>query len=283
MTNNVLLTRALIILFVSGILVNCDMWNSRFGREEVILGEYISLQAEEAGEGDNILWVFSQLPDSSKLLGFLPSDTLALVSFRPDVVGQYDVVRTVTVDGEAEETSFFFDVVMGADNTMVEGELPEHLVGLNLGGDTTVADTPAVSLTDDGLQRRYLSKMKAPGENTPPKKKAVTRKSTPKPKAKSATAVTSRGNLIPLAAKTYTIQVSSWPSLEEAQSASRELMERYGVDSYIQRAFFKDRDEIYYRLRVGNFQESKDAEAYAKEIREMTQIDVWVDHVRQEM
>jgi len=47
--------------------------------------------------------------------------------------------------------------------------------------------------------------------------------------------------------------------------------------------FFKDKDEIYYRLRVGNFQESKDAEAYAKEIQGMTSLPVWVDFVRQEM
>ncbi|MBT4714658.1 MAG: hypothetical protein HOB84_07795, partial [Candidatus Marinimicrobia bacterium] len=51
MTNNVLLKRPLLILIVLSIIVNCDMWNSRFGREEVNLGEYITLQVEEPVEG----------------------------------------------------------------------------------------------------------------------------------------------------------------------------------------------------------------------------------------
>ncbi len=279
MTNNVLLKRALLILIVLSIIVNCDMWNSRFGREEVILGEYITLQVEESVEGQRINWIFSQLPDTSKLLGFLPADTLDLVSFKPDVAGIYDVVLEVTIDGETEQTNYFYEAVMSEDNTLVDGEIPDHLFEALKAGDTTVSDTPAVSLTDDGVQRRYLSKMKSPGE-TKKLRKSYVKKKRP---IKTKPAVTSRGNLIPLAARTFTIQVSSWPSLDDAQSASRDLQEKYGIDSYIQRAFFKDKDEIYYRLRVGNFQESKDAEAYAKEIRDMTHIDVWVDFVRQEM
>ncbi|MBT3227721.1 MAG: SPOR domain-containing protein [Candidatus Marinimicrobia bacterium] len=279
MTNNVLFKRALLILIVLSIIVNCDMWNSRFGREEVKLGEYITLQVEESVEGQQVNWIFAQLPDSSKLLGFLPSDTLDLVSFLPDFAGSYDVVLEVTIDGETEQTNYYYDIVMSEDDTVVEGELPDHLFEAAQTEDTTVADTPSVSLTDDGVQRRYLSKMKSPGETTKTRKSAVKRRKT----TKSKPALTSRGNLIPLAARTYTIQVSSWPSLDEAQSASRDLQDKYGIDSYIQRAFFKDRDEIYYRLRVGNFQESKDAETYAKEIQDVTSLPVWVDFVRQEM
>ncbi len=279
MTNNVLLKRALLILIVVSIIVNCDMWNSRFGREEVNLGEYITLEVEEPVEGQKINWIFTQLPDSSKLLGFLPADTLDLVSFKPDFEGKYDVVLEVTIDGEIEQTNYYFEALMGEDNTLVDAEIPDHIIEASKPVDTTVADTPAVSLTDEGVQRRYLSKMKSPDEAKKPRKSVTKRK---KPK-KSKPAVTSRGNLIPLAARTYTIQVSSWPSLDEAQSASHDLQQKYGIDSYIQRAFFKDKDEIYYRLRVGNFQESKDAEAYAKEIQDMTSLPVWVDFVRQEM
>ncbi len=279
MTNNVLLKRALLILTVLSIIVNCDMWNSRFGREEVKLGEYISIQVEEPVEEQSVKWVFTQLPDSSKLLGFLPSDTLDLVSFQPDFAGKYDVVLEITIDGETEQTNYFYEAVMSDDSELVIAEIPEHLLEASKVGDTTVADTPAVALTDDGVQRRYLSKMKAPGETKKPSK-SVARK---KKSSKAKPAVISRGNLIPLAARTYTIQVSSWPSLDEAQAASRELQVKYGIDSYIQRAFFKDKDEIYYRLRVGNFQASKDAEAYAKEIQNATSVPVWVDFIRQEM
>ena len=279
MTNNVILKRALLILIVLSIMVNCDMWNSRFGREEVNLGEYITLNVDEPIEGQQVNWIFSQLPDSSKLLGFLPADTLDLVSFKPDFAGNYDVVLEVTTDGETEQTHYYFEALMSEDNTLVDGEIPDHLILSSRSDDTTVADTPAVSLTDDGVQRRYLSKLKTPGDAPKPTRRVVKKKKV----TKSQPAVISRGNLIPLAARTWTIQVSSWPSLDDAQSASKELQEKYGIESYIQRAFFKDKDEIYYRLRVGNFQESKDAEAYAKDIQDMTSLPVWVDFVRQEM
>jgi len=279
MTNNVTLKRALLILIVLSIMVNCDMWNSRFGREEVNLGEYITLKVEEPVEGQKVNWIFAQLPDSSKLLGFLPADTLDLVSFKPDFAGKYNVVLEVTMDGETEQTNYYYDALMGKDNTLVDGEIPDHLIEALQTEDTTVADTPSVSLTDDGVQRRYLSKLKSPGDVAKPTKSAVKQKKA----KKSKPAVVSRGNLIPLATRTWTIQVSSWPSLEDAQSASLELQEKFGIESYIQRAFFKDKDEIYYRLRVGNFQASKDADAYAKEIQNMTNLPVWVDFVRQEM
>mgnify|MGYP002641369622 CR=1 FL=1 len=281
MTNIILLKRAVWILILTSIIVNCDMWNSRFGREEIKLGEYITLQVEEPVEGQQTRWIFSQLPESSQLMGFLPADTLEQVSFQPDLVGEYNVTMEVTIDGETEATNYFYEAVMSEDSSLVVGEIPDHLFESSYAEDTTVAETTSVDLTEAGEQRRYLSKMvsptqtKAPSSRTtaPKRKKAVKAKASP----------ISRGNLIPLATRTYTIQVSSWPSRGEAQSASKELQKNFGIDSYIQRAFFKDKDEIYYRLRVGNFQESKAAEAYAKEIQEMTSLPVWVDFVRQEM
>lgn len=281
MTNNVLLKRAFYTLIVLSILVNCDMWNSRFGREEVKLGEYVTLQVEEPVEGQSVNWIFAQLPDSSKILGFLPADTLDVVSFHPDVAGNYDVVLEVTENGETETTNFYYEAVMSEDGSLVDGEVPDFLIESTANMEDTTISSLATSMAipDDGEQRNYLAKVKVPGETTKPRKKAV-RKKSPR---KSKPVVTSRGNLIPLASRTYTIQVSSWPSLDEAQAASRELQDNYGISSYIQRAFFKDKDEIYYRLRVGNFKESKAAEAYAKEIQETTNLPVWVDFVRQEM
>ncbi len=280
MTNFVLLKRAIWGLLLISILVNCDMWNSRFGREEIKLGEYVTLEVETPTEGQSIRWIFSQLPDSSMIQGFLPSDTLTTVSFQPDLLGEYNVTLEITENEEVESSNYYFDVVMNEDNTVVNGEIPQHLFEAYT-EDTTVADTPVVELTEEGDPRKYMSKVVSP--NQP--KATPTRKSASRTKAvkRKVAAKASRGNLIPRAAKTFTIQVSSWPSLDEAQSASQELLDKYGIDSYIQRAFFKDKDEIYYRLRVGNFQESSDAEAYAKEIQDMTSLPVWVDFVRQEM
>jgi cell division septation protein DedD len=281
MTNIVQVKRITWSLILLGLLVNCDMWNSWFGREEINVGQYVTLQATDAAEESSIKWVFAQLPDSSKLSGFLPADTAAQVSFKPDFAGEYDVLLQVTTGGETEETSYFYKAVVSDDSTLNDQELPDYLLEAEYAGDTTVSDSPVVSLTDTGDQRDYLSKVVPPGYSKKATATTTRRKHTSASQKKVSKP--SRGNLIPRAEKTYTIQVSSWPSLEEAQAASRELLDKYGIDSYIQRAFFKDKDEIYYRLRVGNFPDQKNAEEYAKEIQELTSLPVWVDYVRQEM
>ncbi|MCF6238969.1 MAG: SPOR domain-containing protein, partial [Candidatus Marinimicrobia bacterium] len=167
------------------------------------------------------------------------------------------------------------------DTSLVNNDIPEHLLDTAYAGDTTATDTPTVgSMTDTGDQRRYLSKVNTPGRLKAP----VSRRSTARSSTRKVTASKpNRGNLIPRAAKTFTIQVSSWSSLDEAREASQELQDMYGIESYIQRAFFKDKDEIYYRLRIGNFNDPAAAQSYAKEIQAMTSLPVWVDFVRQEM
>jgi len=281
MTCSVHVKRIALSLLLISALINCDMWNAQFGREEINVGGYVTLQVEEPVDGQQTLWIFAQLPDSSKLSGFLPSDTLNLVSFKPDVPGEYDILLQVSLGGEVEETSYFYDAVVAEDSNLVNSDLPDHLANSIYTEDTTVADTESmVSITDSGDQRRYLSKVVSPGQSSSSAKRKIattSRRSSVKP------AKLSRGNLIPRAAKTYTIQVSSWPSLDEAQAASQELLDKFGIESYIQRAFFKDKDEIYYRLRIGNFPEEDAAKAYAKEIQNMTNLPVWVDYIRKEM
>jgi len=281
MTNIVQVKRITLTLALFSILVSCNIWNSWFGREEINVGQYVNLQAQEVPTGSTLQWVFAQLPDSSKLTGFLPADTVEQVAFKPDTPGEYDVVLQVTTAGKINETNYYYNAVIPADSSLVDQELPEYLSDTSYANDTTVSDSPVVGLVADEEQRDYLAKVIAPGQSkTRSYRTSRLRQSTPR---KSKPAPISRGNLIPRAAKTYTIQVSSWPSQEEAQAASRELLDKYGIDSYVQRAFFKDKDEIYYRLRVGSFPNQAAAEAYAKEIQSMTSLPVWVDYVRQEM
>ncbi|MCF7824274.1 MAG: SPOR domain-containing protein [Candidatus Marinimicrobia bacterium] len=267
----------LIIATVSG----CSLWDSWFGRDEINVGEYVTLAVEDTAGVEGARWVFAQLPDSSKISGFLPSDTANQVSFKPDVPGEYNIILKLTKDNESEETKYNYEAVVVQDSTLLNAQIPKYLIDSGYNGDTTISDTPKVSsLTDSGDQRRYLEKIVTPNKA----KAAISRKPTiKKQSAKKTIAKESRGNLIPRATKTFTIQVSSWPSLEEAQVASQELLDNYGIDSYIQRAFFKDKDEIYFRLRVGNFQEQAAAVAYAKQIQQQTNLPVWVDYVRKEM
>lgn len=281
MTQHVRFSRILSSLLLIFSLSTCSLWNSWFGSEEIHVGAYKTLQAEDLAEGQQIKWIFAQLPDSSQIRGFLPSDTVATVSFQPDVPGDYEVVMQLINGDEVDESNLSFLAVIPEDTALVNTALPDHLIAYQEDKDTTTSETTAVTnFTETGDQRRYLEKIVDPNRS-----KATTKQKTvaARPKKTRSTPPESRGNLIPRAAKTYTIQVSSWPSLEEAQAASKELMDKYGIDSYIQRAFFKDKDEIYYRLRIGNFKGQSAAVAYAKEIQERTNLPVWVDYVRKEM
>jgi len=278
MTINVQVKRAMGSLLILIFLAGCSLWNAWFGREEINLGEYVTVEAENVEEGQPVRWVFSQLPDSSKLLGFLPSDTVLQISFKPDVVGEYSVVLQQGPAEDMSEESFFFKAIVQEDNTLVNTDVPEHLIQALINEDTTIAEPPVIqNYTPDGDQRSYLSKVIPPSQK---KKVSAAKKKRPAPVTPTPS---NRGSLIPQADKTYTIQLSSWPSLDDAHEAARELLDTFGIDSYVQRAFFKDKDEVYYRLRVGNFPNFSDAEAYAKEIQGITSLPAWVDFVRQEM
>ncbi|MCF7808625.1 MAG: SPOR domain-containing protein [Candidatus Marinimicrobia bacterium] len=281
MTQHVRMKRIIAGLLMISMLTGCGLWDSWFGREEINVGEYVTIQADTPEDGAAIRWIFSQLPDTSKLLGFLPSDSATTISFKPDVPGKYEVTLQLGMGEDVDETSYYYTADVVEDTSMLNIAVPDHLATLMEVEDTTVLDTPVVpNYTADGDQRRYLGKIVDPNRSKPTKKVStpVRRKVT-----KTAPRQLSRGNLIPRAARTYTIQVSSWPSLEEAQLASQELLDRYGIESYIQRAFFKDKDEIFYRLRVGNFEERSAATAYAKEIQAQTNLPIWVDYIRKEM
>lgn len=281
MTQHVRMKRIIAGLLMISMLTGCSLWNSWFGREDINVGEYVTLQADTTEGEAAIRWIFSQLPDTSKILGFLPSDSAATISFLPDVPGKYEVTLQLGTGEDVDETTWFYNAEVLEDTTLLNIAVPDHLATSMEAEDTTVSDTPAVAnYTDDGDQRRYLGKIVDPNRSkttkrvtTPARRKVV----------KRAPRQLSRGNLIPQAAKTYTIQVSSWPSLEEAQMASQELLDRYGIESYIQRAFFKDKDEIFYRLRIGNFEDRGAATAYAKEVQAQTNLPVWVDYIRKEM
>ena len=72
----------------------------------------------------------------------------------------------------------------------------------------------------------------------------------------------------------YAIQVSAWPSLEEARKLQLELIDE-GFDSYTQRFYYQERDEVWYRVRVGNFLNRNKALKVKKRIESFTGITTW--------
>tara|TARA_Y100001934_G_scaffold249241_1_gene310533 strand:+ start:1120 stop:2016 length:897 start_codon:yes stop_codon:yes gene_type:complete len=85
-----------------------------------------------------------------------------------------------------------------------------------------------------------------------------------------------------IAAKTdrFTIQITSKRMLKDAQLFSQELIKQ-GYDSYIQKAIFKS-DEIWYRVRVGSYDNYNSAKIAADALANKLGMATWVDFVRKE-
>jgi len=85
-----------------------------------------------------------------------------------------------------------------------------------------------------------------------------------------------------IAAKTdqFTIQITSKRMLSDAQLFSQKMISK-GYDAYIQKALF-DTNKIWYRVRVGSYDNYNSAKATADVLSEELGMATWVDFVRKE-
>ena len=76
----------------------------------------------------------------------------------------------------------------------------------------------------------------------------------------------------------YTIQVSAWPSLEEARKDQLSLT-KYGIDAYTQRVFIEGKNAYWWRVRVGNFSHIDQVNKVKKQIEDLRGSSVWIDRI----
>ena len=74
----------------------------------------------------------------------------------------------------------------------------------------------------------------------------------------------------------YTIQVAAWPSLEHARLEQLKLIEQ-GMDAFIQRHYKNEDDQVWYRVRIGNFKSKEKASIVQKQIESITHAETWLD------
>ena len=78
----------------------------------------------------------------------------------------------------------------------------------------------------------------------------------------------------------FTIQITSKKMLKDAQIFSQKLINQ-GYDSYIQKVVFNS-DEIWYRVRVGSYDNYNSAKVAANDLSGKLKMNTWVDFVRKE-
>jgi len=266
--------RAFFILITGSLL----LMNCGGKRGEGIIGEIIHVNGElpEETESIDLFWTISSQPDASKLsmktLEF--SKDKSKMSFTPDAAGKYVFEMEIFQFGDELETQkFTYNVdsieplvtsetedealAEEEDEDWLEEEYEEELEEDEDYDYAEEAEDDEEEMEEnedevyeededeeiEGIEGIEGTEIAA-AEITPP---TVAPKSTAAKPAKKK----SPRYIIPYDKSRYTIQVVSKKNLKDAEKTAVNLIES-GYDAYIQKAYFRDTEEVWFRVRVGS-------------------------------
>ena len=77
----------------------------------------------------------------------------------------------------------------------------------------------------------------------------------------------------------YTIQVASWPNLDQAVKDKEQLISD-GYDAYIEKYTNEEKNILRWRVRIGNFEDKNLASKIKKELSNKRGKDIWIDKIK---
>ena len=260
---------------------------------EGYVGESISITADnpEGGEDVDYNWTLANQPDGSLMnsADLYASDNGQKMSFIPDYPGDYSVEVVVSQYGDdIGNQTFAFSIIDSKKNEEAieqesQDEVNEEWLNEDLENESELTvdgedEENDESDYDDKVEENLYSddgEEKLENDNDVPVAKIITSK------AVKAKAIQSKKGAS-IAAKTdqFTIQITSKRVLNDAQLFSQKMI-RNGYDAYIQKALF-DTDKIWYRVRVGSYDNYNSAKIAADILSEELGMATWVDFVRKE-
>ena len=263
------------------------------GGIEGYVGESISITADNPEEGKDVdyNWTLANQPDGSLMnsTDLFASDDGQKMSFIPDYPGDYSVEVVVSQYGDdiANQT-FAFSIIDPNKQEEVEEEKSQDEVSeewlnedLEKESDVVIEDEEEESDEsdyDDEVEDDVDSddqEVEDENDNDVLVAKIITSTGV------QAKAIQPKKGAS-IAAKTdqFTIQITSKRILSDAQLFSQKMISK-GYDAYIQKALF-DTDKIWYRVRVGSYDNYNSAKAAADVLSEELGMATWVDFVRKE-
>tara|TARA_B100000686_G_scaffold342028_1_gene420421 strand:+ start:203 stop:1117 length:915 start_codon:yes stop_codon:yes gene_type:complete len=267
------------------------------------LGDTIIVTAEIPEESQDLdfIWELTSLPDNSILtnVDIASEDTPATVRFTPDVSGNYSLeVSIFQYNDEISTESFSYNVI---GNEMAQSSTEETIEDFESSeGDEAEAVTELLAENDEPkwYDSESVEEVLADAKDVPVKAvveeteevevEEKTPPSTlpavsppPKKVVKKLKVKPNRGASIPYDKNRFTIQVGSKKVLADAKTFAAKLIDA-GYDAYIQKAVFKETNEVWYRIRVGSYDKRETATAVAKSLSKTQQESAWVDFVRYE-
>ena len=255
---------------------------------EGYVDEPITITAENPEEGKDVdyFWTLADLPDGSLMNSgdLISSDDGQEMVFTPDYPGDYSVEVVISQYGdEISNQTFAFLIMDSSERDAVndeDSEEPENEDWLNEEMDEEIDDEEE---NDDDL---YEEDEEIDDEDDDLDEDDESGNKTPVAKMTAANAVTAKasepkkGTSIAARTDRFTIQITSKKMLKDAQLFSQKLISK-GYDSYIQKVVFKT-DEIWYRVRVGSYDNYNSAKAAADDLSGELGMATWVDFVRKE-
>jgi|GEM_PF-886048 len=231
------------------------------------VGSPINLKPEIKKMEDTIAcsfkWSFDAKPAESimDVLSFMPDSRSFEVSFVPDVPGDYQLQFASQTSEGKEKFKQIFQCVVTPDTTPSEA------------AQTGAYPTPAKDLSAPPPQYAKPGTLSAPPVD-------YVAKPLVSPKLRPKVAV--RGRKIPKVDGKYTIQISAWANYNQAEAALAKLTTR-NLDAYIQKAYFQETRETWYRVRTGTFDSFSEARQVMKDLKgRFPQEDFWIDFVRED-
>ena len=251
------------------------------------VGQPVSATISVPDESEDLefLWELTNIPSNSYLINSdiqAGSDNYSII-FIPDVIGVYSIEASVfQYNDEIETQSFTFNIIEGfeADTSSISKSDQISLDTLALTELLTSNDNEpdwydtyednnylnSSALDTVSIKNEQTSEQKM--LSTPPKRAAIKKK---KPKGQS----------IPFDKDRFTIQIASKKKLDDAKKVAAKLIES-GYDAYIQKANFKESNEVWFRVRVGSYDNRQTASAVAESLSMSQRETAWVDFVRYE-
>ena len=234
----------------------------------IFVGEPESILVEPPEDAFDVSyrWSILDLPDASVLVPDFSSSS-NVFTFTADVIGDYIFAVSVESYG-VEVTDHVLRFIAMEDTSLVPRERVSTEVAARMIREATAASPAA------GIQPPTLPPAVAPAAPKP---------AAPKPAAPSVTRAKSvrktyASDTVP---GHYTIQVSSWKTARQAQAVLQQLADQ-GYDAYIQRILLEDRNEVWWRVRMGDFTDVDEARKMRDGIA-VTFDGAWVDNVRKEV
>ena len=266
------------------------------GGIEGYVGESISITADNPEEGKDVdyNWTLANQPDGSLMnsTDLFASDDGQKMSFIPDYPGDYSVEVVVSQYGDdiANQTFSFSIIDPKNQEEEVEDEESQDEVNeewlnedLEKESDVVIEDEEEESdesdyddeVEDDVDSDDQETEVSDEDDDNVPVTKNITSAG-----VKAKAIQPKKGASIAAKTDQFTIQITSKRILSDAQLFSQKMISK-GYDAYIQKALF-DTDKIWYRVRVGSYDNYNSAKAAADVLSEELGMATWVDFVRKE-